>query len=152
MSRRNGAPAGPKDEMPPSKDISTSPAGPCRKTPLLTRNSARQASASPQHRSWPLFSVPRTAPCRFHYRAQRYALHSTSYKHEIDSTVNRLLRRHVRLLLAPLLRASRPLEPHQSVPSARLHPARSLLRLYGRQGSAMEEEGQLDGPGTRLFS
>jgi hypothetical protein len=110
------------------RQTSSPPLRRCR--PLLPCPVRPTPSAAPQHS----LTIPRQGPtpCGLHYRAQR------------------LLWRNVRLQLAALLRAVRPLRLSKPLPSAWLYSARPLLRLYGRKGRAVEEEGQFDGSGAGL--
>lgn len=62
----------------------------------------------------------------------------------------RLLWCDVRLLVAPLLHSRQSAQLHEPLPRARLRAPWLVLRLYGRQGREVEEEGQSDGPGIGL--
>lgn len=63
------------------------------------------------------------------------------------ATKNRLLRHHVRLLLHALP-PRRPFLPRQPLRCPGLPTLWPVLRLHGRQGRALAQEEQHDGPGT----
>lgn len=137
--------------MPPR--ASSTPSCNVRNSPAAVSSSIRQAKGPPLGRRRALQPHPGAAPGRSHHGAQRYLFLgptiltrlSTGPSHT-DSRDDRLLRRHVHILLDALPQL--PGLDRQPLRGPGLSALRALLRLHGRQGRALAQEEQHDGAGA----